>query len=762
MANLSLVLDHLKRLIHREAPSTDQELLHRFVSSRDEAAFSTLMERHGPLVIGTARRVLRNDHEAEDVFQATFVLLVQKAGSIHGCLPAWLHKVAFHLALFTRKRSTMRAEREMATARPLGTPAEAWHEAQTLVDAELERLPARYREPLTLCYLMGKTTDEAAQDLGCTSDAVRGRLARGREMLRGRLARQGVATTAALLTAFLAENAGLASVPAACARSTLDAALTALGKQSLPGNIVPLLQEGARQMFMAKVKTIAVVTVAMLVLALGAGLVGQQVLAGKGKEAASKSSSDAKAPAEDKGKTEPSGVPLELKLVAKQETYTLDLRGLTEKQFRDKVNAQAAKRVGGMPPQKVSLQLELRNTGRQEVKVILPKHQNHFAFVLEGPGVITGEFAGSIAAGQETITLAAGKSHIIPISYLETVHGLKLQQPYWTKLGEYTLKATDRLQVALPAKGDKFEEGAAPAFKGVPFTSNPVKLQVVEAKKEAGKTEPAGVPLELKLINNNKDYYPLASKAIDMQIEVRNTGSKPLRVWLSGDPVEFILDLQGPGAVNRDRGLPFTTEFRGPGTIKIEAGKSHVIPLNSLYSGFRGQARESSWTQPGEHSLTVNLVTAVSPIPRGAKPSNIDKAFSKVVVTSNTVKFEVADKKPGAAAAKPKAAIVVLRATYGELQPKNDEPLLMIQADGSVAANDAFGSKGKATTRLENPEVQDLLRLVAQNKFFDMPAVLKGDRKVLDAATFTIMIARGASLTASAASPVRFPQTTQS
>lgn len=316
MAKLGPVLDHLRRMLHRDTPSTDYELLQRFTSNKDEAAFSALMERYGPVVMGVARRVLHDAHEAEDVFQATFVILVRKAASLDGRSPlaTWLHTVAFNLALKAKKRSNMRREREKeaASMTEQQSSTAAWNEMRSLLDAELERLPVKYRAPLTLCYLMGKTTDETAQELGCSSDAIRGRLAMAKDLLRTRLAKQGVVVSSALLGTVLAENVAHAAVPVACASSTLHAALAVAGHGTgvLSASVALLVQEGVRQMFVAKVKMVAVVLVAIIVLGAGAGLVAQKVMAGKGqdfadasdKEPAKKKADREKPKADEKGK----------------------------------------------------------------------------------------------------------------------------------------------------------------------------------------------------------------------------------------------------------------------------------------------------------------------------------------------------------------------------------------------------------------------------------------------------------------------------
>ena len=173
---------------------SDARLLERFVACGDESAFAALIDRHGSLVLNTCELVLKDPDSAADAFQATFVLLFRKAGSIRGgdALGAWLHRVAYRTALLARSDAARRrkieaAARSRAAAEPRTgtTSAAALHE-------EIERLPERFRRPVVLCYLEGMTRDQAADRLRCTEGTVRGRLAKGRELLRHRLQRRGL------------------------------------------------------------------------------------------------------------------------------------------------------------------------------------------------------------------------------------------------------------------------------------------------------------------------------------------------------------------------------------------------------------------------------------------------------------------------------------------------------------------------------------------------------------------------------------------
>jgi serpin B len=276
---LDLVLRHLRRAPHgpRANQPSDGHLLGRFADQRDEAAFELLLLRHGPMVWNVCRRVLGNAGDAEDAFQATFLVLVRKARSIakRDALGCWLHGVAHRVALDARAGAARRRAHEqrgtgMATEQ--SPPDGAWAEVRQILDEELRRLPEKCRAPVVLCYLEGKTNDEAAELLGCSRGTLASRLSRARDLLRGRLTRRGLALTSAALAATVAANAASASVPAGLVSITLKAALsyaTATGAAS--ASAVALAEGVLRAMFMTKLKSTAAVLAALLILGAGAG-----------------------------------------------------------------------------------------------------------------------------------------------------------------------------------------------------------------------------------------------------------------------------------------------------------------------------------------------------------------------------------------------------------------------------------------------------------------------------------------------------------
>src|SRR5262245_9797368 len=241
----------------------DCELLERFVDANDESAFTALVGRHGPMVLGVCRRALRNHHDAEDACQATFLVLARKAASVRKqtSLSSWLHGVACRTASNLRREQERRSRRERGVEPP--APREAgdvsWHEVQAVPDEELGQLPERYRSPLVLCYLDGRTRDEAAGQLGLRPGTLHGRLERGRELLRQRLTARGLTLGAALFATALGANVAHAALSPTLALSTTRAALLLATGNALPeglisGAALTLTQEVLRTMFVAKLK----------------------------------------------------------------------------------------------------------------------------------------------------------------------------------------------------------------------------------------------------------------------------------------------------------------------------------------------------------------------------------------------------------------------------------------------------------------------------------------------------------------------------
>jgi RNA polymerase sigma factor (sigma-70 family) len=240
------------------ADRPDAELLHRYAAGRDEAAFEALVRRHGPMVLGVCRRLLRCDADAEDAFQATFLVLARKAAAVRDptAVGNWLYGVAANVARRARVRNRRRREHELAAGSlPRPTAGVGWPEEIGLVDDELARLPARYRIPIVACALEGRTIREAADDLGWAPGTVATRLARGRDLLARRLGRRGVAVPAALL----AVAATAAPLPAGLVTQVVRVGV-AVGV--VPAAVLALTNEVTRAMLFTKLKAAAVALLA--------------------------------------------------------------------------------------------------------------------------------------------------------------------------------------------------------------------------------------------------------------------------------------------------------------------------------------------------------------------------------------------------------------------------------------------------------------------------------------------------------------------
>jgi RNA polymerase sigma factor (sigma-70 family) len=278
---MSETLQHLRNtaLFCEGAGLTDGQLLESYLNRHNEATLATLVRRHGPMVWGVCRRILGNHHDAEDAFQATFLVFVRKAASIvsPALLANWLYGVAYQTALNARAASVKRKGRERQVAEmpePEMVQQDLWRDLQPVLDRELKRLPDKYRIPIILCDLEGKTRTEAARHLGCPEGTVAGRLARAREMLAKRLSRHGIALSAGTLAAILTQNTASASVPAAVVSSTIKAANAfAAGEAAASGVIsaqaVALTERVLKTMLLTKLKIATAVLLVLLLAGIG-------------------------------------------------------------------------------------------------------------------------------------------------------------------------------------------------------------------------------------------------------------------------------------------------------------------------------------------------------------------------------------------------------------------------------------------------------------------------------------------------------------
>jgi RNA polymerase sigma factor (sigma-70 family) len=268
----------------------DEQLLERFLARRDEAAeeaFAELVRRHGPMVLGACRRILRDAHEAEDAFQATFLVLARKAAAVvrREKVASWLYCVAVRTANEARVRAARRRAREERVSTPIHVepPNDGFpDELRQILDEELARLPSRHRGPLVLCELEGLSRPEAARRLGIPEGTLSSRLARAKVRLRDRLASRGVSLPAAAISALLVREARAATVPLSLLESTVQAATFVAAGPSyvaaagvLSASAASLSEGVIKAMFVAKLKGFALAVGTMTAVVSGAVVLAQ-------------------------------------------------------------------------------------------------------------------------------------------------------------------------------------------------------------------------------------------------------------------------------------------------------------------------------------------------------------------------------------------------------------------------------------------------------------------------------------------------------
>ena len=296
-AQMDTVMQHLRRAVLRQdgVGWADGQLLDYFIDQQDEAAFEALVRRHGPMVFGVCRRVVGNHHDAEDAFQATFLVLARKASSIRPRerVANWLHGVALRTAMKVKAMTAKRRGREKQVSEipePEMAQKDQWRDLQPLLDQELTGLPENYRLPILLCDLEGKSIKKTAQQLGWPQGTLAGRLARGRKLLAKRLANRGVALSAGSLAVIVSQNVASAGVPTSLISSTVKAvAMIAAGQATLAGAVpakVAILMEGVlKAMLVTKFKSVVEFMLAVFAtVGLGAGLLAYGTAAGDKKD----------------------------------------------------------------------------------------------------------------------------------------------------------------------------------------------------------------------------------------------------------------------------------------------------------------------------------------------------------------------------------------------------------------------------------------------------------------------------------------------
>jgi RNA polymerase sigma factor (sigma-70 family) len=281
--------EHLyKFVVHSGAGSTDGQLLDSFIRHKDKAVLAALVRRHGPMVWGVCSRMLRSHHDAEDAFQATFLLLVQKAATLPNreMVGNWLYGVARQTAVRMRALAARRGVRErQVPVMPEPTSAEqsVWNGVQPILDEELARLPQKYRVVIVLCQLEGKTLKDVARQLAIPPGTAASRLATARAMLGKRLSRRGVVVPGVFLGSVVSSSAASAGMPVAVSSSTIKTATLVAAGQRLEGAVSPtvaaLVTGVTKAMLASKIKSVLVVAL-VVGLALGGGVVEVGLLGG--------------------------------------------------------------------------------------------------------------------------------------------------------------------------------------------------------------------------------------------------------------------------------------------------------------------------------------------------------------------------------------------------------------------------------------------------------------------------------------------------
>jgi RNA polymerase sigma factor (sigma-70 family) len=282
------LLERLRDVLLRPAAGelSDGQLLERYLARRDEAAFVLLLRRLGPMVLGVCRRVLRQEQDAEDAFQATFLVLVRRAEAIRPRerVGPWLYGVAYRTALKSRALAGRRRQVERAACRPVAAAGEARDpdDLRPLLDRHLSRLPERYRVPLVLCDLQGRARRDVARQLGLPEGTLSSRLARARALLGRRLGRRGAALPAGAVAAVLCAGAN-AALPAPLATATAGAAMSLAAGQpgAVPAQVLIVTEGVLKAMTIAKLKVATAVLLSLAVIGLGGGVLTRQALAGK-------------------------------------------------------------------------------------------------------------------------------------------------------------------------------------------------------------------------------------------------------------------------------------------------------------------------------------------------------------------------------------------------------------------------------------------------------------------------------------------------
>jgi RNA polymerase sigma factor (sigma-70 family) len=280
--HLHRIVEHLGGvLLWQNAAGTDAVLLERFLAHRDEMAFEVLVRRHGPMVMGVCQRILQNSHDAEDAFQATFLVLVRKASTIRppSMVGNWLYGVAYRTAQ-EAKRSVARRRLNEANVIPPNEAAKGdWDDLYPILDQELARLPEKYRAAIVHCDLEGKTRKQVAEQLGWPEGTVASRLSTARTILAKRLTHRGFGTSAAIVAAIVGPKATAYVSPTVVSSSVRAGMLFAAGNISagaVSASVVALTQGVLKSMLLSKLKLAVAVVLMLCLLVITGGVLAQR------------------------------------------------------------------------------------------------------------------------------------------------------------------------------------------------------------------------------------------------------------------------------------------------------------------------------------------------------------------------------------------------------------------------------------------------------------------------------------------------------
>ena len=644
-SQMSGVIQHLRRavLLRDGAGLTDGQLLEDYISRRDEAALAALVRRHGPMVWSVCRRVLRNYHDAEDAFQATFLVLVRKAVSIASreLVANWLYGVAHQTALKARATAAKKDGRErQVTEMPEPAVAEQdlWNDLQPLLDEELSRLPDKYRVVIVLCDLEGKTRKEAARQLGCPEGTVAGQLARARALLAKRLTQRGVALSGGALAAVLAQQAASAGVPNSVVDSTIKAAsLLAAGKAAAAGAIsvkVAALTEGVmKAMLFTKLRAALAVVLILGVVATGAITLTCRTAAGQ----------DDKKPAAEK--------PVEPAAKPEKEKEAFTAWGKEVGGLQAGLGFRAGEKRAYSHGETATLVVRVRNVGKENVKFQYLKE-----FYMEKPPNVTGGEGKTIRFGG--VDLFGRLVHIpvdvnlAPGKEME-LHDLKLKLEPASEGGDVTEVSTE----ALHGKGKfqiQYEQLAAASIDPIltKLATGKLELEVKEAEKQEKEAftvwgkEVGGLQAGLGFrLGEHRVYHHREGVAIVLR--VRNVGKEAVEfnhIWaffpanppiITGADGKVIQLLPGYRALG----------LQAPRSANVAPGKEVELYEWSFDLRPQGESgKKGSLTIHGSGKFSLQCERIVGPTM--ANPNHPNPAMSKLATGKLELEVKTTPPKP--------------------------------------------------------------------------------------------------------------------